>query len=442
MTDRQAPMHKTSNPFTALNPVAATPAGAALPMTRGFYTILAAQFFSSLGDNVLLFAAIALLKSMAAPAWQIPVLQQFFVFAFILLAPFVGAYADALPKGQVMFISNSIKIVGCLAMLFGLHPLIAYGFVGLGAALYSPAKYGILTECLPLERLVWANGWMEGLTVAAIILGAIFGGVLIGPRVEAQIVQHLSELAFNGGIDTAPEFAILVILGIYLIAAVLNVYIPKLKIEHALTHRDPASLVKEFCLSLGMLWKDPLGQVSLAVTSLFWGVGTSLRFIILTWAAAALELDLERATQLTAMVAVGLAIGSVIAAKAVPVTHAVKVLPLGIAMGLVVLAMVWVTDWRVASLLLILIGILAGSFLIPMNALLQHRGHLLMGSGHSIAVQNFNENLSILLLLGAYSLMIRAGFTIDTVVIVFGLFIALSMGVIHHRHRHDQDLNP
>jgi LPLT family lysophospholipid transporter-like MFS transporter len=436
-------MHKSSKPFAAADPVPADALRRAAPsVARGFYTILAAQFFSSLGDNALLFAAIALLESMQAPAWQIPVLQQFFVFAFILLAPFVGAYADALPKGQVMFISNSIKTAGCLAMLFGLHPLIAYGFVGLGAALYSPAKYGILTEYLPAERLVWANGWMEGLTVAAIILGAIFGGLLIGPRAGAQIVQQLNGLAFNGGIDTAPEFAILAVLGIYLIAAALNCFIPKLAIEHALTHRDPVSLVREFRQSFLMLWQDPLGQVSLAVTSLFWGAGTSLRFIILAWSAAALNFDREQATQLTAVVALGLAAGSVIAAKSVPVMHAVKVLPLGIAMGLVVLAMVWVSDWRLATLLLLAIGILAGSFLIPMNALLQHRGHLLMGSGHSIAVQNFNENLSILLMLGAYSLMIRAGFSIQAVVIAFGLFIALSMGAIHRLHGHDQDSNP
>jgi LPLT family lysophospholipid transporter-like MFS transporter len=435
-------MYKPSNPFAAVNPVAVASPIAERPIKRGFYTILAAQFFSSLGDNALLFAAIALLESMGAPAWQIPVLQQFFVFAFILLAPFVGAYSDALPKGQVMFISNSIKIAGCLGMLIGLHPLIAYGFVGFGAALYSPAKYGILTEYLPVERLVWANGWMEGLTVAAIILGAICGGQLIGQNVEEYVARQLSALPFNGGIDTAPEFAILAILGIYLIAAVLNCYIPKLAIEHGLVHRDPVSLIKEFRQSLITLWKDPLGQVSLAVTSLFWGAGTSLRFIILAWAAASLGLNLEQATQLTAIVAVGLAIGSVIAAKSVPVTHAVKVLPLGIAMGLVVMAMVWVSHLWIASFLLILIGMLAGSFLIPMNALLQHRGHLLMGSGHSIAVQNFNENLSILLMLGGYSLMIKADFSIHTIVIVFGLFIAVCMEAIRQIHGHDQDLNP
>jgi len=408
-------------------------------MNRSFYIILSAQFFSSLADNVLLFAAIALLKNLTAPSWQIPVLQQFFVFSFIILAPFVGAFSDALPKGKVMFISNSIKIIGCAAMLLGLHPLFAYGFVGIGAALYSPAKYGILTECLPAHRLVWANGWMEGLTVAAIILGAILGGLLMGHRIDEMVIQQLSKLEFNGGIDTAPEFGILFTLGLYLVAALLNYFIPKLPIEHRLKKRTLGFLVADFWQSFLLLWKDPLGQVSLAVTSLFWGAGTSLRFIILAWSAVALNFDLEQATQLTALVAVGLAIGSVVAAKAVPLEHAVKVLPLGIAMGFVVLGMVLVTDWRVATLMLIVIGCLAGSFLIPMNALLQHRGHQLMGSGHSIAVQNFNENLSIIFMLGAYALMIDAGFSINTIVIVFGLFVSITMGMLTRKHGHDQD---
>jgi LPLT family lysophospholipid transporter-like MFS transporter len=408
-------------------------------MNRGFNFILAAQFFSSLADNALLFAAIALLKNLDAPAWQTPVLQQFFVFAFIVLAPFVGAFADALPKGQVMFISNGIKITGCAVMLVGLHPLIAYGFVGLGAALYSPAKYGILTEYLPANKLVWANGWMEGLTVAAIILGAIFGGLLIGHRVEDHVVQQLGGLEFNGGIDTAPEFAIFVILGLYFIAAILNCYIPRLPIEHTLPNRTPGFLLADFGRTFMLLWQDPLGQVSLAVSSLFWGAGTSLRFIILAWAAVALKLDLEQATQLTAVVAVGLAIGSVVAAKAVPLNHAVKVLPLGIAMGCVVLSMAVVTDWRLAVLMLVLIGTLAGSFLIPMNALLQHRGHQLMGSGHSIAVQNFNENLSILVMLGAYALMVEAGVSVPAIVIVFGLTVSITMAWLTKKHSHDQD---
>jgi len=408
-------------------------------MNRGFYTILAAQFFSSLGDNALLFAAIALLKSLSAPAWQTPVLQQFFVFSFLVLAPFVGPFSDALPKGQVMLISNSIKMLGCLAMLMGIHPLLAYGFVGIGASLYSPAKYGILTEFLPSEQLVWANAWMEGLTVAAVILGAIIGSLLVGHRIEAELNHPMGLFGFNLGINTAPEFAILVIFILYGMATLFNIYIPKLPIEHALPKRSLGFLLTDFWRSFISLWKDPLGQVSLAVTSLFWGAGTTLRFIILAWAAVSLKLDLAQATQLTAVVAIGLAVGSIIASKYVPLGHAVNVLPLGIAMGLVVMGMVWVSDWRIAIPLLILIGTLAGSFLIPMNALLQYRGHQLMGSGHSIAVQNFNENLSILAMLGAYSSMIEAGFAVNTIVVAFGLFIALAMGLLTKLHGHDQD---
>jgi hypothetical protein len=280
---------------------------------------------------------------------------------------------------------------------------------------------------------------MEGLTVAAIILGAIIGGILIGHHFEALISQRLGSLQWNAGIDTAPEFAVLVTLGLYMVAAVFNLYIPKLPIEHELPNTNLAFLWADFWRCFLLLWRDPLGQVSLAVTSLFWGAGTTLRFIILVWAASSLHFDLQQATQLTAVVAVGLAIGSVIAAKLVPLEHAVNVLPLGIAMGFVIVMMAWINDWHLAILMLILVGTLAGSFLIPMNAMLQHRGHLLMGSGHSIALQNFNENGSILLMLGAYALMTRAELPVKAIVIVFGLFIASTMAWLTYKHRHDQD---
>ena len=406
-------------------------------MTDRFFTILAAQFFSALGDNALLFAAIALLKALSMPAWHTPALQQGFVIAFIILAPFVGPFADALPKGRVMLISNTVKILGCVAMLLGLHPLLAYGFVGVGAAMYSPAKYGILTECLPPERLVWANGWMEGLTVAAIILGAIIGGLLIGDTVQDRVVIALQALPL--GIDSAPESAIAAVLLIYLVAAVFNLYIPKVPIDHALPQRTLGFIVKDFGESFIKLWRDPLGQVSLAVTTLFWGAGSTLRLIVLLWAAEALGFTLEQATQLTAVVAVGIGIGAAIAGSAVPLDHAVRVLRVGIAMGLAVAAMALVSDWRIAVPLLVLIGALGGYFVVPMNALLQHRGHLLMGAGHSIAVQNFNENLSILVMLGAYSLMIRDGWSVNLIVVVFGLMVAGTMGWLARLHGHDQD---
>jgi MFS transporter, LPLT family, lysophospholipid transporter len=350
----------------------------------------------------------------------------------------VGAFADALPKGQVMFISNTTKILGCFAMLLGLHPLLAYGLVGIGAAIYSPAKYGILTEYLPPQRLIWANSWMEGLTVCAVILGAIIGGLLIGDH--AHLMFGLPEALLSSlGTNAQPKFAILVILVLYLVAAIFNIYIPHLPVEHPLEGRSPIRLIADFWQGFWRLWKDPLGQVSLAVTSLFWGSGTTLRFIILAWATSALGMDLERGTQLNALVAVGLALGSIVAAKFIPLEHAVKVLPLGVVMGAVVMSMVLIHSLWLAVIMLIFIGALAGSFVIPMNALLQHRGHLLMGSGHSIAVQNCNENLSILVMLGAYSLMVKAEFTTNSIVMIFGLFIAVAMAALTRIHGHDQD---
>jgi len=408
-------------------------------MNRGFYTILAAQFFSALADNALLFAAIALLASLHAQAWQTPVLQQFFVFAYIVLAPFVGPFADSLPKGRVMFVANAVKLLGCIAMLMGTHPLLAYGLVGVGAAMYSPAKYGILTEYLPHQKLVLANGWMEGLTVAAIILGSILGGIMVSTKFSAYIFARVDLPLIETGIDTPPELAIVVILMFYFIAAMINLYIPKVAIDHKLQKRNPVFIMQDFWHSFRLLWRDPLGQVSLAVTTLFWGAGATLRLIVLTWASMALKFSLEKATQLTAVVAFGIALGSVLAAKYVSLKRAVRVLPVGIAMGFLVVTMVFVTDWRIAIVLLVLIGAMGGYFVVPMNALLQHRGHLLMGAGHSIAVQNFNENLSILVLLGVYALMIKIDVPIHAIIISFGLFIAVTMGYLTRKHWHDQD---
>ncbi len=411
-------------------------------MTRGFYIILAAQFFSALADNALLFAAIALLKALHEPDWHTPVLQQFFVFAYIVLAPFVGPFADSFPKGRVMFVSNAVKVIGCGAMLAGLQPLYAYGIVGIGAAMYSPAKYGILTELLPREKLVMANGWMEGLTVASIILGAIVGGIMVGDGFSQWMFGRFTVLSAFPRLDSAPDVAIFAILALYLIAALINLYIPAVAFDHKLPRRDPLFLLQDFWHSFKLLWRDPLGQVSLAVTTLFWGAGATLRLIVLAWAGLALEFDLERATQLTAVVAVGIAAGSILAAKSVSLDRAVRVLPVGIAMGLLVIGMVFVTDWRLAVVLLTASGAMGGYFVVPMNALLQHRGHLLMGAGHSIAVQNFNENLSILALLGCYALMLKAELSINTIVVAFGLFLAGSMAIIWRIHGHDQDPPP
>jgi len=401
-------------------------------LKRGFYTIMAAQFFSSLADNALLVVAIALLIDLHAPPYLTPMLKFVFVLFYVILAPFVGAFADSMPKGRVMFISNTIKILGCGLMFFAMHQysaLAAYAVVGLGAAAYSPAKYGILTELLPPEKLVIANGWIEGLTVASIVLGTVLGGVLITPIVSDTL------LAFNLlFINTAVEISIFVVAFIYAIAAVFNLFIPNTGIDHRMPKKSPFYLIHEFSHCVKLLWTDKLGQISLAVTTLFWGAGATLQFIVLKWAEVALDLPLNQSAQLQGVVAVGIAIGAVLAAKLVSLKQSVKVIPLGIVTGIVVMTMTLVYNIWIAIFLLVMIGGLAGFFVVPMNALLQHRGYILMGAGHSIAVQNFNENLSILAMLTGYALLILFDVHIYVVIILFGLFMSVTMIVIRRWH--------
>lgn len=374
--------------------------------SKGFYFFLSAQFLSALADNALLFAAIALLANMQAPQWHQPLLLQFFVVSYIVLAPFVGAIADAFPKSNVMFFSNGIKLIGSLAMLAGIPPLYAYGIVGIGAASYSPAKYGILTELLPSKELVAANGWVEGLTVAAIIFGAIIGGIFA---------------------SFSPQIAIIIISFLYLAAAICNRYIPFVPIDHKLNTKNPMYLLKDFYISLKKLWLDPLGQLSLVITTLFWGAGATLRLVVIAWAAFALSFGLDKATLLTAMVALGVAIGSVIAARFIKMKDAVKILLIGFFMGILVCVMVFLNTWQAAAINLLIIGIFSGILIVPMNALLQYRGHKLIGAGHSIAVQNFSENLGILILSGTYTFMVKQSLPINGIVFIFGFFVALTM---------------
>jgi MFS family permease len=406
-------------------------------MKKGFYTIMAAQFFSSLADNALLIAAIVLLRDLNEPGWMTPLLKQCFVLSYVLLAPLVGAFADSMPKGKVMLLANTAKILGCSMMLFATHPLIAYALVGFGAAAYSPAKYGILTELLPAEKLVVANGWIEGATVASIIFGVLLGGLLISQRVSTYLLGFDLPV-FDIGIETPPSAAIAVIISIYAIAALFNWFIPDTGVDRRMVNRNPWRLVREFAHCNALLWRDKLGQISLATTTLFWGAGATLQFIVLDWAAGALGLTLSQASMLQGIVAVGIALGAALAARHVTLRASPNVLPIGIAMGVIVLAMILVTKISVAVVLMVVIGGCAGFFVVPMNALLQHRGHMLMGAGHSIAVQNFNENIGILVMVGLYALMLRTGIHIDGAIILFGLFVSGIMGLVFLRFRMNQ----
>jgi hypothetical protein len=355
-----------------------------------------------------------------------------------------------------MFITNTIKFVGCVAMLFGSHPLLSYAIVGLGAAAYSPAKYGILTELLPPEKLVAANGWIEGLTVGSIILGTVLGGVLISTTVSQSLLA-LDMPTFETGIDTPAESAIMIIMMIYVVAALINLKIPDTGARYVSQKTNPIELVKDFAICFKTLWNDRLGQISLAVTTLFWGAGATLQFIVIKWAQVALHMNLSQGAILQAISAVGVAGGAVYAAWRIPLRKSLNVLPYGIAMGLVVCVMaVYNSDLLPntsifsfgkfdvtlnllpAYFLLILVGWLAGYFVVPMNALLQHRGHVLMSAGHSIAVQNFNENISVLMMLLIYSLLIWLDIPIQMVIIGFGVVVSLIMWLVIKRHARNQ----
>ena len=406
-------------------------------MNRGFYTIIAAQFFSSLADNALLIVSIALLATMQSPAWMTPMLKLFFVLSYVLLAPFVGAFADAFPKGRVMFITNLVKVVGCLMMFLHVHPLLAYAVVGFGAAAYSPAKYGILTELLPPEKLVAANGWIEGLTVLSIIFGTVLGGALVSQQFAAYLPSIVA--VPDALLVEAPiEVALGVVMCSYVLAALFNMKIPDTGAHYAHQERHPIKLVIDFSQCFIKLWRDRLGQISLAVTSLFWGAGATLQFIVLKWAEKALGMPLDKAAILQGVVAVGVAFGAVAAARTIPLKKSLTVMPVGFAMGLVVILMTLAHSISVAYPLLVIVGALSGYFVVPMNALLQHRGHVLMSAGHSIAVQNFSENLSILIMLSLYALMVKLDLNVYVVIVLFGLFVSSSMWLIMKKHAANQ----
>ena len=402
-------------------------------MNRGFYNIMAAEFFSSLADNALFITTISILIHMEAPAWMTPLLKLFFFLSYVLLAAFVGPFSDSMPKGRVMFVTNLVKVCGCMLLFFHVHPLLAYGIVGFGAAAYSPAKYGILTELLPPEKLVAANGWIEGLTITSIILGTVLGGALINPTISSFLLSlHIP------GIDTGPEAALLIINIVYFLAAFFNLFIPDTGARYEKQHRNPVKLVRGFVGAFKTLWTDKLGQISLALTTLLWGAAAVLQYIVLKWAETHLGLALDKAAFLQGIVALGVIVGAVSAARFVKLKKSLSVMPLGIALGFTVMSLTLVNTLWIAVPLLILIGMMSGFFVVPMNALLQHRGHVLLSAGHSIAVQNFNENSSVLTMLGLYATMIWLNLNVNLIIILFGLFVAGMIFMIMRWHAANQ----
>jgi LPLT family lysophospholipid transporter-like MFS transporter len=394
-------------------------------MTPAFFAIVAAQFFSSLADSALFILCVSLIGSLAFPQWMTPLLKMGFVLSYILLAPFAGAFADRFPKGRVMMLTNGVKMVGCSLILAKANPLLAYGIVGLGASAYSPAKYGILAELLPARRLVAANGWIEGTTVLSMILGTVLGGLIsANTRVIGWLMQAGHGIA-GDGVATPLRAAVAVIFLAYLAAALCNLPVANEGIRRTGRERSPLALLRDFCRCNATLWRDHESRISLGVTSLFWGAGMVLQLLLLAWAQAVLGLGLDGAAALQGVFALGVAFGAMVAGRLVPLVRSLSVMPLGIVMGLALCAMVLVRSVPAAAAMLLAIGVLAGVFVVPMNAMLQHRGHRLMSAGQSIAVQNFNENVAILALSASYAIALHVRLEADTVLVLLGVLIVL-----------------
>lgn len=408
-------------------------------MPAGFYLIIAAQFASALADNALLIVAIARLQELGLPAWWAPMLKFIFTLSYVVFAPWVGPLADSMPKARLMAWMNALKFVGVAMLLLGAHPLLSFGVVGLAAAAYAPAKYGLVTEIIPARQLVAANGWIEVSIVCAVLLGAVAGGVLVSPWLlgfgaSSGVADALRSLV-PASQATSLALSLVCLLAVYGLAGALNLGIPDSGKRYAHAWAGPRQMLRTFADGNRVLWRDREGGISLAVTTLFWGAGATLQFIVLRWAQEALALGLDRAAYLQGVVAIGVVAGAALAGRWIAIEHATRVLPLGVAMGVLVPCMAAVDNVPVALPLLAAVGACAGFFVVPMNALLQDRGCRLLTAGRSIAVQGFNENLSILAMLAVYAMLIALDVPIQGVMVLLGVLVASLMGLLIVRER-------
>ena len=407
-------------------------------MPTGFHLLIAAQFASALADNALLIVTMALLQERGMPPWWAPMLKFGFTVSYVVLAPFVGPLADAFPKARLMAWMNGVKVLGVVALLTGLHPVAAFAVVGFGAAAYAPAKYGLITEIVPARRLVAANAWLEVTVVCAALLGAVLGGVLISPllldsRVFADVNSAVNSLRL---MDPSPlTVSLLALVSVYASAGALNLGVPDSGARYPASRLNPFALVREFRAANLILWRDRDGGLSLAVTTIFWGLGATLQFAVLRWAADVLKLPLNQAAYLQAAVAVGVVVGAIGAGRWVPLAMAKNMLVAGVVLGLLLPVIALSAELFLAIPLLVLVGAVGGLLVVPLNALLQHRGCTCLSAGRSIAVQGFNENASVLAMLGAYTALLWFDLPVVALLSGFGVAIALAMAALIWRER-------
>lgn len=408
-------------------------------MPPGFHVLIAAQFASALADNALLIVTIALLQQQGQPGWLAPLLKFGFMLSYVLFAPFVGPLADAFPKARLMAVMNGVKVLGVFGLLAGWHPIVAFTLVGFGSAAYAPAKYGLLTEIVPPRQLVAANGWVEVSVVCAALLGTVLGGLLVSPWLLAQVASLMAQLGLSWP-PTLAQTGVLtgslgLLLTVYALAGVLNIGVPDSGARYPASSIHPLAVLRDFRRANRTLWRDAEGGLSLAVTTIFWGVGATLQFAVLRWAADVLALPLDRAAYLQAAVAVGVIVGAAAAAHRVPLERAWRMLPAGVLLGLMI-PLVASTD-RLAWALpcLVAVGVVGGLLVVPLNALLQHRGCTLLSAGRSIAVQGYNENASVMGMLAVYAALLWLDVPIVPLMVGFGLMIAAAIAALLWRER-------
>ena len=377
-------------------------------LSRGMVAVTSAQFFSAFGDSALFFATLGILIQEKYPLWSHSTLQMLFIVAYVALAPFVGQIADSFYKGRVMMFANAIKLLGAAIIIGGLDPFVGYTLVGIGATAYSPAKYGILGEITHGDQLVKANGLIESSTLAAILVGSLMGGWLV---------------------DISPYFALAMCCVVYAAAVISNCYIPRLKAARPGARWNLVEMIKRFATACKVLWQDDETRMSLVGTSLFWGAGITLRFLLILWVPIALHMEgLLTPTLLNAMVAVGIVIGAAAAAKWITLKTVNRCIPAGILLGIGVVCFILQESYVLSYVILMLVGVFGGFFIVPLNTLLQDRGKQTVGAGNAVAVQNFGENTSMLLMLGLYTLAVKAGMPVVVIGCIFGSLLALSIG--------------
>jgi MFS family permease len=398
-------------------------------MPKGFFYLISAQFASGLADNALLILGIAFLSEQGYPGWWAPLLKFSFTLSYVFLAPLMGPLADAFSKAKLMACMNALKVVGVAFIFTSLHPMLAFAIAGMAASAYAPAKYGLVTETVPADQLVKANGWLEVTVVMAVILGTACGGLLVASKSFAWMsALNLSFIELLGlSLETQYAGPFLSLIVIYSIAGLLNFGIPNLNIRYVQQSMKPVALFKNFIQSNRILWQDPVGKLSLAVTTLFWGIGAVVQFAVLLWAKEALNMPLEQASLLQAVVAFGVIFGAGMAGHYVALQNAYKLLPLGLWLGLSLPALAFSTSLWIAIPLMLITGFAGGMLMVPMNAVLQNRGYTLLTAGRSIAVQGFNENASVMVMLGVYSGLLALELPLRWVMVIMGSVMTLGM---------------